>query len=415
MQQRELYRIVDRLALGKFDSELELLKTQAREIVEHSGIIVTGARIWELHPTDDSYVLRYQYGMIERIPDEYTILIADQPIFSQLAARRTVMNYETDDVLIEKGIRLYSATGVGDLVKRTTGKYYRYALAFNAPEMNQMFFDTINIISSAVMLRLKEFSGQSLQRKMQKDLHQAWEIQRGLLPDHEYVFHDFHIFGLSIPDSTVGGDYFDYLEVGGESEERLGIVVSDAASKGLPAAIQALFVSGAVRMALGFHTKISSLISRLNSVLYNTFPYERFVTMFYCELTTSHNGLVLFANAGHCAPVHYKARKQELEFLAPTGGLLGIVEEQKFRVENINMRHGDVLVIVTDGILEAQNSSGEIFGEERLQELVARYHSMSAQEIACNIVEDVQKFSTGATYTDDKTIVVVKREKPEPE
>lgn len=411
MQQRELYRIVDRLASGAFESELDLLKSQVREVVEHSGIIITGARIWELHPTDDVYVLRYQYGMIEKIPENYTIRIADQPTFAQLTSKRSVINYETDDVLIERGIELFSATGVGDLIKRQSGKYYKYALAFNAPEINQTFFDTINIISSAVTLRLKEFSGQSLQQKMQKDLRQAWEIQRGLLPDHEYNFHDFQVFGLSVPDSTVGGDYFDYLQSGGESEERLGVVVSDAASKGLPAAIQALFVSGAVRMAVGFHTKISALLSRLNTVIYDTFPYERFVTLFYCELTTSKNGLVLFANAGHCAPLHYMVGRDEFELLAPTGGLLGIVEEQKFSVENINMRWGDILVIVTDGILEAQDSSSEIFGEERLQELVRRYSDLSARDIACNIIEEIQKFSIGAKYTDDKTVVVIKRNK----
>ncbi len=409
MQQRELYRIVDQLASGTFESELELLKSQVREVVEHSGIIITGARIWELHPTDDVYILRYQYGMIEKIPENYKIRIADQPTFAQLTSKRSVINYETDDVLIERGIELFSATGVGDLVKRQSGKFYKYALAFNAPEINQTFFDTINIISSAVTLRLKEFSGQNIQQKMQKDLRQAWEIQRGLLPDHEYNFHDFQVFGVSIPDSTVGGDYFDYLQAGGESEQRLGVVVSDAASKGLPAAIQALFVSGAVRMAVGFHTKISALLSRLNTVIYDTFPYERFVTLFYCELTTSRNGLVLFANAGHCAPLHYRIERDEFKMLAPTGGLLGIIEEQKFSVENINMRRGDLLVIVTDGILEAQDSEGEMFGEERLQELVRRYHDQPVRDIACFIIEEIQKFSTGAKYTDDKTIVVIKR------
>ncbi len=409
MQQRELYRIVDRLASGTFESELDLLKSQVREVVEHSDIIITGARIWELHPTDDVYILRYQYGMIEKIPENYRISIADQPTFAQLTSKRSVINYETDDVLIERGIELFSATGVGDLVKRQSGRFYKYALAFNAPEINQTFFDTINIISSAVTLRLKEFSGQNIQQKMQKDLRQAWEIQRGLLPEHEYNFHDFQVFGVSVPDSTVGGDYFDYLQAGGDSEERLGIVVSDAASKGLPAAIQALFVSGAVRMAVGFHTKISALLSRLNTVIYDTFPYERFVTLFYCELTTSQNGLVLFANAGHCAPLHYIVGRDEFEVLAPTGGLLGIVEEQKFRVENINMQRGDLLVIVTDGILEAQDSEGGMFDEERLKELVRLYRDRSVRDIACGIIEDIQKFSIGAKYSDDKTIVVIKR------
>lgn len=408
MQQRELYKVVERLTKKKFISEIDLLKSTLREIIDHADIVITGGRLWEFS-AEDAYLLRYQYGLIEHIPNDYSIDIADEPAFSQITKKRIVTKHETDALLRKKGIELFCVTGAGDLLTRNNEQYYKYVLAFNAPELNENFLDTVNIIASAVMVRLSEIKRQGEHKKLQKALDQAWEIQRGLLPDHEANFHDYSIFGISLPDATVGGDYFDYLRPTAEHEERLGIVISDAASKGLPAAIQALFVSGAIRMGIGFHTKISSLIARLNTLIYETFPYERFVTLFYCELTRSSNGLVLYANAGHCPPLHYRAQKEDFKLLNSTGGILGIVPEQQFRVENINMRSGDILVLYTDGILEAQNKAKKIFGESKIMEIVKNNNQLSAKEIAYMIIESVQQFASVSTYSDDKTLVIIKR------
>nr|HPI21271.1 PP2C family protein-serine/threonine phosphatase [Candidatus Kapabacteria bacterium] len=201
-----------------------------------------------------------------------------------------------------------------------------------------------------------------------------------------------------------------YLKPPVGQEERLGIVVSDAASKGLPAAIQALFVSGAIRMGIGFSTRISNLINRLNTLIYDTFPSERFVTLFYCELTLSSNRLVLYANAGHCTPIHYCPTCDSFEYLPATGGLLGLMQNQKIEVENMTMKPGDILIIYTDGITEARNSNNEFFGEERIAEVIRKYHAETPKMIAYNLLEEVQKFSANSTVNDDKTIVVIKRD-----
>jgi len=211
-----------------------------------------------------------------------------------------------------------------------------------------------------------------------------------------------------MPDSIVGGDYFDYLSTA--ENDRLGVVISDAASKGLPAAVQALFVSGAMRMGVSFETKMSSLIGRLNTLIYDTFPHERFVSLCYCELTHSANGLVLYANAGHCPPLHYRSADGHIARLEPTGGILGIVAEQQFRVENINMGHGDILVMFTDGITEAQDRTGTLYGEDRLRDLLRMYHTEPANVIAQAILEDVQQFAANARYSDDKTLIVIRRD-----
>jgi sigma-B regulation protein RsbU (phosphoserine phosphatase) len=148
----------------------------------------------------------------------------------------------------------------------------------------------------------------------------------------------------------------------------------------------------------------------LNNLIYETFPFERFVTLCYIELTTSSNRLVLYANAGHCPPIHFRAESEEIRLLDSTGGLLGLMENQKFRVENIRMRPGDVLVMYTDGIIECSDRNGQLFGEERLYQLIRKHHKDNPKNIAAYVFDEVQRWSVGSSYTDDKTLVIIKRD-----
>lgn len=408
--QRHLYKLLDRLLTTKFENEEELLKSLLRDIVERDEFAVTGARLWKLLPAEEAYTLIYQYGDVQHIPDGYRLLIAEQPTFAQLTRTRVVTDVETDALLSKHGIRTYSATGVGQLCKTHSGKFYEYVIAINAPIVGDELASILAIVGSAASSALQNLRHHRERKQLQRDLDQASLIQRSLLPDHTIEYRDFLAFGISVPDSVVGGDYFDYLRpTDMQEEDRLSIVVSDAASKGLPAAIQALFVSGALRMGITYHTKIPSLISRLNTLIYETFPGERFVTLFYCELTPSVNGLVLYANAGHCPALHFSAATGTITTLDPTGPILGIAPQQRFSVENINMRQGDILLIVTDGVLEAQSPAGELYGQHRLADHLLRLSSESPCTIATAILEDVQHFSAGASYSDDRTLVVIKR------
>jgi succinate dehydrogenase / fumarate reductase flavoprotein subunit len=214
-------------------------------------------------------------------------------------------------------------------------------------------------------------------------------------------------FASTSLDKTVDTSHIEFKKA---EDERVGIVVCDAASKGLPAAIQALFVSGAMRMAQAFSPKITTLFSRLNTLIFDTFPYERFVTLFYCELLPTTNHLVLYANAGHTSPIYYRVAKDEAFALNPTGGLLGLVQHQKFKVENIVMREGDILAIFTDGISEAQDRDGNPYTEKRVIELLKKHKNLSAKDIVLHIIEDVQKFAAHGNYNDDRTLVVIKRD-----
>lgn len=410
-QQKDTYKLVERLASKVFKKEHALLKYLVKNIVNMNEFDIIGGRIWELEPETASYKLVYQYGEVKRIPNGYTIPIAEHPILPRLIKERTVLNYESDPVLREKGIEIYSVTGVGDVIRLKSGKYYKYALGFNAPEILQSFYETLNIINSVVNIALKSLGAQQKQRKIEKDILKASEIQRSLQPDHKLQFHDYDIYGLCLSAHYVGGDYFDYILHSVDEEERLSVLVSDAAASGLPAATQALFVSGAIRMGSTFTPSISKFMSKLNNLIYETFPYERFVTLFYCELTLSSNRLVLYANAGHCPPIHYRPTTDTWQKLDSTGGFLGLLEHQKFGVENIRMHPDDILVLYTDGITEARDKEGELFGEDRLFNEIKKNHEKTPEEISYSIIESVQRFTKDSDFSDDQTLVVIKRNK----
>ncbi|MFP4368207.1 MAG: PP2C family protein-serine/threonine phosphatase [Candidatus Kapaibacterium sp.] len=411
LTQRDTYKLVEQLTQKKHRTELGFLKSLIKDIVANEAFEVIGGRIWQLDPENEAYVLKYQFGEVKRIPNGYSMPIDDQPVLNDLVTHRTRLNSETDELLINKGINVYSITGVGDIEKLPNGKYYKYVLGFNAPQILQSFFETLNIISSVATISLRNLSNKEQHKKITQDIYRASEIQRKLLPEHSLEFHDYEIFGLCIPDSAVGGDYFDYIRNTAEEEESVGIIISDAVSKGLPAAIQALFVSGAIRMAMTFAPKISHLFSRLNTLICDTFPFDDFVTLFFCELTESSKGLVLYANAGHISPIQYSRESDSFQHLPPTGGLLGIIRDQKFKVENASMQPGDILILFTDGITETQNKNGEFFGEEPIFDIVRKNKKRPPKEIAALIIEAVEKFSIESTYTDDKTIVVIKKKK----
>ena len=144
------------------------------------------------------------------------------------------------------------------------------------------------------------------------------------------------------------------------------MVIGDAASKGLSAAAQALYVSGALRMGVEYQTKIGTLIGRINRLVNRTFTTEHFISMAYVELNTSEKGMLIYINAGHCNPILLRGKTDEVELLPASGQIIGPFPQEKYRTEYAMMNKGDVLLLYTDGITEASNENREMYGEQRL-------------------------------------------------
>jgi sigma-B regulation protein RsbU (phosphoserine phosphatase) len=408
MQLRKLYRTIESFGSKKFESDEELLEHALVEIVQNEEIKLKGGRLWKFDPKIASYKLLRQIGDIEQIRTNYVIKLKDYPLFLELASVRTVLANENDQYLRKRGIFKYSATGVGEKIQWRGHTLYRYVLAFNADDLGENITSTLNIISAALSSVLRSKKIERKAKVLERDLDKAREIQQSILPQHELHFHAYDIYGVSVPERIVGGDFFDYLQLDNDSE-RLGVVIGDATSKGISAAVEALYLSGALRMGFEYQTKISLLLARVNKLLHKTFSEEHFVSLFYTELTDDKNGLVIYANCGHNMPILLRANSTQPEFLDATGQMLGPFPNEVFKTESTLMKKGDMLVLYTDGVTEATNEHGDFYGENRLVQQLLQYRDKTPKEILQLVLEDVQIFNNMGVHSDDKTLVVIKR------
>lgn len=409
MEQKKLYRTIASIASKEYNSDTELLTDVLKQIIDNEEIKLTGGRIWKLDPKKKAYRLLFQTGKVKKINDDFLLPFKDYPFLDKISNERTILAEETNKTLISKGIQKYSASGVGRKIKVGEKKYYEYLLAVNSDMMGDDLRDTLNIVATVLTSKINErFLSQS-RKNLIADIDKAKQIQRSILPEHEYKFHQYEIFGVTVPAQIVGGDFYDYLKIG-EAEDRIGIVVGDAASKGLGAAAEAMYISGAIRMASNFQIKISPMMAQMNQLVNKIFSDDKFASLFYGEISDDKKGLFLFANAGHNPPMFYRKKLNDIVYLNATGPLLGPAPNAKFETDHINFRSGDVLLIYTDGVVEAANDKFEFYGEERLSNIFMQNLDKTPKEIALLILEDVIKFSTSESqYQDDKTIVVIKR------
>ncbi len=408
MDQKKLHKTIESIASQKFNSEEEMLKYVLDQIVNDKSFEITGGRIWKLEPETFSYKLLYQTGKMEKIDPRFRIRLKNYPEFDRIANERTILADETLTELKKKGIFRYSATGVGSRIKLNGKIYYEYILALNSNSLNEEFRLNMSIIATALTSQIRQRRILASATNLKADLDKARQLQKSILPEHEYKFHNYDIFGLTDPAEIVGGDFFDYLEIG-DDQDRLGIAVGDAASKGVSAAAEAMYISGALRMASNFEIKITPLMKKMNQLVNKIFEDDKFSSLFYGELSTDKNGLFLYTNAGHNPPLFYSNRKNKVEYLLVTGPVLGPVPHAKYQIESINLLPGDILVMFSDGIVDSTNSNGEPYPEVKLINLLKNNKTKTPKEIALKILDDVLRFTKNGTYSDDKTLVVIKR------
>lgn len=410
MKQKQLYRTLETVASKKFATEKELLIEILNQIVTDSNINVIGGRLWKLDTDKNGYRLLYQTGNVQEINSDFILLLSENPIFEIISKERTVLADETNHYLIKKGIFKYSASGIGSKIRFDEKPFYEYMIAVNSTEVEEELRNNLNVIATLLTSKIKDRRVADSRQELMSDLDEAKQLQRSILPDHEYHFNDYDIFGVTVPAKIMSGDYFDYLEFGSD-DQRLGIVVGDAASKGASAAAEAMYVSGAIRMAVHFELKISALLNRLNQIINKIFSDDRFTTLFYGEITSNKNGLFLYANAGHNPPIFYSDQSDTVKYLDTTGPLLGPAPNSKYNTDSINIQVDDILVIFSDGIVEAADVNFDFYEEKKLEKIIKENKKLSPKELAHKILDDVSKFSMNGKYNDDKTLVIIKRHK----
>lgn len=405
---QNLNKTVDTIASRYFPTEINLLTTVINELVSDRKVKFNGGRLWVLDSDKKAYKLIYQKGRVKQIEKNFLIGIHDYPNFNRIATERTIIDSETNSSLISRGIDKFFASGAGNKIKIGNYNYYEYLLAFNSNTLDNNFKYSLDIIATVITSKLKQWRSASVEKNLKADIDKARQLQRSILPQHEFKFHDYELYGITFPAEIVGGDFFDYIE-SGEDKDRLAVVLGDAASKGVGAAAEAMYISGALRMASTFEIKIAPFMKRMNQLVNKIFSDDKFASLFYGELSADKNGLFLFANAGHNPPMFLNSASGQIQKLNPTGTVLGPSPIANYTVENINFNPGDVLLIYSDGIIESANEHFHEFGEKRVEQLLRKLKKESAKKIAVEILDTVLKFSANGKYNDDKSVVVIKK------
>lgn len=238
-----------------------------------------------------------------------------------------------------------------------------------------------------------------LHREREED-EEARAVGEALLPRTIPEIPGLEIATTSQPVRTLGGDYFDVLEL---DEGKLGICIADVAGKGVPAALLMSNVQATVRTLAAESMTPSELVARLNgSICRNTTP-SKFVTLCYCVLDLKAQQ-VTYTNAGHCAPILVRAGGEVVR-LEAGGAVLGIFSKWVYEQATVSLQPGDRLVLFTDGVTEAANSRDEEFGEERLAQLIAALRDRGAHELKHRILQAVSTFTSDRAQ-DDATLMV---------
>ena len=251
---------------------------------------------------------------------------------------------------------------------------------------------------------LRHSINQKIARERMDDvLREARKIQASILPRRLPVYGSFDLAGRNEPMETVGGDFFDFIPL---SPKIMGVAIADASGHGLPAALQVRDIYMGLRMGLGRDYKIVRTVERLNRIIHESILTSRFVSMFYGELEL--NGNFLYVNAGHPPPFHLGAGG-DVTFLESGGVVLGPLADASYERGFVLVEPGDLLVLYTDGIIEARPRGGrDEYGVDRLVEVVRRFRLKPAQEIMEAVFADVKRFSDGGAPSDDRTVVVVR-------
>lgn len=241
-----------------------------------------------------------------------------------------------------------------------------------------------------------------VQRQHTDELQEAREIQRNLLPKNIPQIRDYEIAGITQPMRFVGGDYFDVVRV---SKTQTVLCIADVAGKGMPAALLMSSLQAALKPLMFETLPPREVCGRLNRMLCEIAPVGKFVSFFY-GVVDSEQHCLTYCNCGHNPPIMVRGDGSASE-LNVAGAVLGQFPDWIYEQSDLPLKRGDQLVLFTDGLVEANNSFEEPFGEERVTRIAQKNAAMSAEDLKTLLLQSAAEHC-GGQFQDDASLVVVK-------
>jgi sigma-B regulation protein RsbU (phosphoserine phosphatase) len=240
-------------------------------------------------------------------------------------------------------------------------------------------------------------------KRLEGQLEVARQVQLELLPAKDPQLEGYDISAYNFPTEEVSGDYYDWVRI---FDDQIGLVIADVSGKGVPAALLMAFLRASLRAAthIGYSPHVS--MAKVNYLLWESIERNQFVTAFYGILDVT-NKTLSYTNAGHNPPLLLD-KEGNATFIDKGSLPLGMFKDTRYHEYYLTTEPGDMLVLYTDGVTEANNSRGEEFGRDRLAEAVKANRKLTARNLIAAVHQIVIDWTEGLGATDDVTFFVIK-------
>ena len=244
------------------------------------------------------------------------------------------------------------------------------------------------------------------EKRLERDMQMAHELQLRLLPQKNPKLAKLEVAAKFVPARAIGGDLYDFFSY---SSSRMGIVIGDVSGKGAPAAIYAALVSGILRSHTPIEPSPAEMLSAVNYSLSERRIDGQFVSLIYA-LWDERQSTLQVSNSGLPRPIYCQGGKTEV--IDATGLPLGLFDDATYDEFTFRLKPGDLFVFFSDGILDARNPAGELFGRERAEQVTSGCWEMSAQEVVNSLFAAVNEHTAGEETFDDQTVVAIRVKGP---
>ncbi|MGL5377965.1 MAG: SpoIIE family protein phosphatase, partial [Cetobacterium sp.] len=269
--------------------------------------------------------------------------------------------------------------------------------------------ETISALTIQVAIAINNaqiYSDLLIKERMSQELEVASRIQKRIIPKKIQKVLGLDVATFFEPAKEIGGDYYDYSLL---NEKTFSITIADVSGKGVPAAfLMALGRSVLKTLELqGEEPRCN--VRKLNKLIYPDITEDMFITMFHSKYDYD-TKILTYSNAGHNPLVVYNSITQSIESHSVKGVAIGFLDDYNYKQGELKLNIGDVVIYYTDGITEAENNNKELFGIERLKNILLQTATLSSKEIKQKLLSEVNLFQNGCEQNDDITFVVIKRD-----
>jgi serine phosphatase RsbU (regulator of sigma subunit) len=268
--------------------------------------------------------------------------------------------------------------------------------------------ELITVMANIAAVRIEHERLAAVERRremLERELAQAADIQMGCIPERAPLIPGYELAGATAPCLTVGGDYFDYVQ---RSDGKLVFLIADVAGKGMPAALLVMNLQARIQALAETADDLNYTIVRLNRMIKDVCPANRFITCFLA-LLDPRTGALQWANAGH-EPGIILRRTGATVRLGAGGPPLGVFGDVHYHTDSCVIEPGDRLLLVTDGVTEARSPSDEDFGIKRVERMLVEHYNRGVDELVRGLSKAVQLWAIDHSPHDDVTVVALRRE-----